>query len=306
MDLQAIRNEIDGVDDQLLPLIARRIELSRDVAKCKLEQNRPVFNPGREVEIVERLRARAPKPYRDSVCAVYLQILGESKAIQRKLIAEWAGGGGGGVKKGGARVACRGGEGACPPEAALGLFPGAALSFEESFAGVFEKVAGSVCDYGIVPIESACAGSVTDNYDLLLQYDVSILKSLTLAPRGPLPEKGGGAAPRDTAKARGRDFTRFVLIGKKPPPGEGAITSIAVRLAHVPSALHRALGAFSKRGINMAGLRSRPVPGRPSEFMFYIDFEGGLRDGDVRAAISEIRGAAAFLKILGCYSELKS
>lgn len=371
MDLKEIRNNIDEIDDQLHSLIIKRMELSCNVAKCKLEQNMPVFNPERESEIVKRLRELSPKPYQDSVYSIYLQILNESKAIQRKLIAKWSGETRQKENGDGLKIACQGAKGSYSSKAANTVFEGSQLCFKESFNDVFESVTSLDADFGIVPIENSCAGSVTDNYDLLLKYDVSILKSVSLGINHQLLAKEGTelkdikkvySHPQalsqcsefflknpqiekcpfsntataaefvansnekiaaiasktamkeyglisldDKVQDREHNFTRFAVIGKKEKASQkdGNITTMAVRLAHEPSALYKALGAFSKRNINMLRLQSRPIPACPFEFMFYIDIDGSLKDENVKSAIDEIKEMAVFLRVLGCYDEIQ-
>ncbi|MEG1448434.1 MAG: prephenate dehydratase domain-containing protein, partial [Oscillospiraceae bacterium] len=182
MDLLKVRNVIDEIDDQLHSLIIKRMKLSTEVAKCKLEENLPVFHPKREQEIIKRLKELSPKPYQDSVYNIYCQILSESKALQSQLISQWSDSNKKELSEEGTDVtiACQGVVGSYSSIAAKRLFQNAELTFCEDFNNVFEKVLSGECSFGIVPIENTCAGSVTDNYDLLLKYDVSIVRTLAL------------------------------------------------------------------------------------------------------------------------------
>ena len=52
MDLKEIRKEIDTVDDELIKLFKKRMELSAQVAEYKIKNHLPVYVPSREQEIL--------------------------------------------------------------------------------------------------------------------------------------------------------------------------------------------------------------------------------------------------------------
>ena len=59
MDLNELRNEINGIDDEILGLFLRRMALARQVAEYKQENNLPIYQPQREQEILESVAQRA-------------------------------------------------------------------------------------------------------------------------------------------------------------------------------------------------------------------------------------------------------
>ena len=59
MDLNELRNEINGIDDEILGLFLRRMALARQVAEYKREKNLPIYQPQREQEILESVAQRA-------------------------------------------------------------------------------------------------------------------------------------------------------------------------------------------------------------------------------------------------------
>ena len=61
------------------------------------------------------------------------------------------------------------------------------------------------------------------------------------------------------------------------------------------------LGEFSRRGINLTKLESRPVPENPWEYVFYTDFEGGADTEEVRRCLDALKSQALFVKVLGSY-----
>jgi prephenate dehydratase len=98
-----------------------------------------------------------------------------------------------------------------------------------------------------------------------------------------------------------RNFTRFFLVRKKqrilPRANK---TSIAFGLRNLPGALHKALRVFADRDISLSKIESRPIRGRPWEYVFYADF---LRGDDklARGALLQLRAVADMVKVLGIY-----
>jgi len=76
--------------------------------------------------------------------------------------------------------------------------------------------------------------------------------------------------------------------------------SLALRLAHRPGSLLAALEPFSRHGVNLLKIESRPIHGRPWEYQFFLDVESGeaLR---LEAALAEVHKATSNLRALGLY-----
>ncbi len=106
------------------------------------------------------------------------------------------------------------------------------------------------------------------------------------------------------------NFTRFLVVAPKPinvDPRVASKTSIIMATRHQEGALLRALDVLHRAQISLTKLESRPKAGSPFEYLFYIDFEGGIGEGRVSKALEELRGATSYLKILGSYpSEIRS
>jgi prephenate dehydratase len=122
-----------------------------------------------------------------------------------------------------------------------------------------------------------------------------------------------GIAGRQAAKAyKGRiltagieddkqNFTRFFLIRRKLRVLPGANkTSIAFSLQNIPGALFKALSVFALRDISLSKIESRPMRGRPWEYVFYADFLRG-NDPAAQNALRHLAEVADLVKVLGVY-----
>jgi prephenate dehydratase len=98
-----------------------------------------------------------------------------------------------------------------------------------------------------------------------------------------------------------RNFTRFFLIRKGRRIVRGANkTSIAFTVKNVPGALFRAISVFALREISLSKIESRPLRGRPWEYVFYADFLRG-DDETARNALRHLAESASPVKVLGVY-----
>jgi prephenate dehydratase len=82
-------------------------------------------------------------------------------------------------------------------------------------------------------------------------------------------------------------------------------TCLALRLAHRPGALLAALEPFSRLGMNLLKIESRPIHGRPWEYQFFLDVEAEDQDR-LNAALREVQAANSDLRVLGVYAAARS
>ena len=109
---------------------------------------------------------------------------------------------------------------------------------------------------------------------------------------------------RHNISDRTDNYTRFVVLSTTPAPVDLRIpckTSLILVTGHEEGDLLRCLEVLSGSGHSMTKLESRPRPGRPWEYMFFVDFEGNTADPRTAAALDELRAAALYVKILGSY-----
>jgi chorismate mutase/prephenate dehydratase len=98
--------------------------------------------------------------------------------------------------------------------------------------------------------------------------------------------------------------TRFVEISLHPvpvAPGARAKTSLLLEVADRPGSLGEVLREFAQRGLNLKKLESRPIPGQPFRYRFYLDVEGHASTDGFRAALAAIGAHVADLRLLGTY-----
>jgi len=125
-----------------------------------------------------------------------------------------------------------------------------------------------------------------------------------IAPRQAARQYGGRVLLSGIEDDR-QNYTRFLLIGKSRRAVRGANkTSIAFALKNTPGALFKALSVFALRDINLSKIESRPMRGRPWEYVFFVDMLRG-DDEPARNALHHLAEIAEFVKLLGIYPAAK-
>ena len=102
------------------------------------------------------------------------------------------------------------------------------------------------------------------------------------------------------------NVTRFLVISRqKSPLGQPDKTTIVFSVPNEPGALFKALSVFALRNIDLLKLESRPIRGRPWEYLFYVDL--GIDREELRCARALVHLAefAATLRTLGSYEKWK-
>jgi chorismate mutase/prephenate dehydratase len=159
MGLDELRKQIDGLDVEIVKLIAERMEVTRKIGKEKMEIGKPVQDKVREQLVLEKVKnaARDLNLPPEEIEKVYRQFFSISKGLQ------------------GITVAFQGETGAYSEEASY-LFFGSVVRLQpcESLEDVFQAVEKEEAQYGLVPVENSLEGSISRTYDLLLESNLKV------------------------------------------------------------------------------------------------------------------------------------
>jgi prephenate dehydratase len=248
----------------------------------------------------------------------------------------------------------------------------------QTFEELFVSVVNGKCHCAVIPIENTLHGSVHENYDHLLKYDlpirgetfVRIVHNL-IVPLGvkfsqvrrvyshpvalnqcrrffeenpqiektPFYDTAGSVkmvmaeglkdaaaiASANAAQIYGakilkrsieddrENFTRFFLLERPKRRSRAVVaeaglkttkrfkTTVVFTMRNLPGALFRSLSAFALRDLNLTKIESRPLRGKPWEYLFYLDFIGHIEEPACRNALNHLGELADMLRVLGCY-----
>ena len=200
MNLDEVRKEIDEIDDKLLDLFLRRMELAKTAMLQKKQSGKPILDKGRERDILNKVSQKSgelsvysrrlfkelmslSRSYQGASAESETQL---SNSIKTALLTD-------AVFPRSARVACQGIEGANSQQAADRLFPQGHIEYYASFEEVAQAVKSGACDFGVLPIENSSYGSVHAVYDILKDGSLSIVRSVKLCIHHELLAKVGTA-----------------------------------------------------------------------------------------------------------------
>ncbi len=102
-----------------------------------------------------------------------------------------------------------------------------------------------------------------------------------------------------------RNFTRFIILSRffTPSPDDDKV-SCFFTVANLPGSLFSVLKIFAEREVNLLKLESRPQPGKPWEYLFYVDWEGNLVEERFRLMVNELERSTSFFRVLGSFRNL--
>ncbi len=84
MNIDEIRIEIDRLDDELLRIFNDRAALALKIGEIKKERGIPVYDPGREKRIFDRMQAANPGPLENSaIVRLFERVIDESRRLER-------------------------------------------------------------------------------------------------------------------------------------------------------------------------------------------------------------------------------
>jgi prephenate dehydratase len=114
----------------------------------------------------------------------------------------------------------------------------------------------------------------------------------------------GGKILLENLEDNRENHTRFLLLSNSAEPWPNSDKlSLVILLAHRPGSLHDALGVFAWRDINLLKIESRPIPGSPWQYRFYLDLQASMDDPRTVGALAELNNFVDSVKVLGCYAQ---
>lgn len=189
MEINNLRNEIDAIDDELVRLFEKRMNVAAEIAEYKREHGLAVSDRGRERQVINKVTSKVAPEFSNFTRVLYQTIFDASCSYQRSLnskksellekietVTEKTPQ----ERPSRAVVACQGVEGAYSQHACDKMFAYPDIMYFSGFEDVFKAVDSGLCNYGILPVENSSAGSVNQVYDLMSKYKFYIVHSLKL------------------------------------------------------------------------------------------------------------------------------
>ncbi|MDD2973103.1 MAG: prephenate dehydratase [Lachnospiraceae bacterium] len=178
-DLQELRGKLDEIDSRIVELYEERMGISREVAEYKIQTGKKVLDKDRELAKLQSVKALTHNEFNNhGIGELFEQIMSMSRKLQYQLLAE---NGSQGklpfiqvndldVKK--ARVVFQGAEGAYSQAAMAKYFGDQVHSFHvDTFRDAMSAIEEGSADFAVLPIENSSAGIVSENYDLLVEFE---------------------------------------------------------------------------------------------------------------------------------------
>ena len=166
--LTTLRDQIDGLDRDLLAMLNRRARLAQEVGEIKKREGSVVFRPEREAQVIANLKAANAGPLKaEHIAPVWREIMSACRSLEMPT-----------------RVAYLGPAGTFSEEAALGFFGSSIARVPcANFDEVLHATMAGAADFGVVPVENSTEGVVTRVLDLFLTTQLFIIGETSLFVR---------------------------------------------------------------------------------------------------------------------------
>lgn len=281
--LEEIRREIDRVDDKILELLEKRMELVKKVGHLKNSTGSAIYRPERERSILERLSAKPLKHLTPSAIeAIFLEIFAVARNIERP-----------------EKVAYLGPEGSYTHQAAESRFGGISDYLAvHSIQAVFAAVESGRAKFGVVPIENNTEGVVGETFDLLAKSPLKIVAEVimpihhALATRCEKVSEIKKIYSKDIAFGQCRTFlSDYELEGAELIPVES--TAKAARLAAAEEGAAAICGAIAAKLNNLPILfeNIEDQAGNSTRFVILSDFKNSPSGRDKTSIFVRLKNA---------------
>src|SRR5688500_9640195 len=164
--LDALRVQIDALDERLVELLNERARVVVEIGKLKQQNNSPIYAPDRDKLVLQKVRKLNHGPLPDRCLeAVYRELMSGSFALEKPL-----------------RIGFLGPAGSFSHSASLLKF-GSSVEYVplSDIPGVFEEVVRGHIDYGLVPVENSLHGGVIDTLDAFLSSSAKICAEVLIS-----------------------------------------------------------------------------------------------------------------------------
>lgn len=179
MDLLELRKEIDSIDQQIVDLYEKRMEVSKKVAEYKIGTGKKVFDKEREIAKIQAVKSLTHNEFNSlGIEELFEQIMSMSRKLQYQMLTEQ-----GVLGKlpfigvdelhvENARVCFQGAEGAYSQAAMVRYFGENVNGFHvDTFRDAMVAIEEGSADFAVLPIENSSAGIVNEIYDLLVEFE---------------------------------------------------------------------------------------------------------------------------------------
>ena len=179
MNLDDLRNKIDGLDEEIVRLLNERINVVLNIGEEKKKAGAEIYVPARERAVFDKIKSLNNGPLPDeSAHAIYREIMSAALALETEM-----------------KIAYLGPEATFTHQAARNKF-GVSVDYipTSTISEVFDRVQNRTADYGVVPVENSTEGAVTHTFDqfattpLKICAEIYLPISLTLLATQPKEE----------------------------------------------------------------------------------------------------------------------
>jgi chorismate mutase/prephenate dehydratase len=298
-DINDWRKKIDSLDAKIIGLLGQRAGCAAEIGKIKSQSGKPVFDPQREAEVVERLKKLNKRLPEKSVEAIYREVFSAARAIEKPTA-----------------VSFLGPEGTFSHEAAIEVF-GSSCEFRphSGFEGVVSDVEKGLADFGVLPIENSIEGPINVNLDLLRDSPLGIFAEKTIVAHQNLASKHKGLKKIDVLYSHPQPLGQCRQFILRELPGveifETTSTSGAAQLvANNPDSAYAAicsLSAARRYGLNVLKERIEDFPDNNNTRFIVLSAQTAKRTGHDKTSIAvSIKNRPGELhRLLGLFGKAK-
>ncbi len=190
MDLTEYKAQIDAIDDEIVRLFLKRLDIAAGEASDEKGTRATALQKSRERDILKRVGNMAGEERSEYTRMLFSTLINVNNSYQNRIRSKGKGALSKKIEQALANtpkifppcgtVACQGIEGAYSQIACDRLFKNPDITYVKSFEDVFRAVENGTCKYGILPIENSIHGTVIAVYDLMKNYHFHIIKSIKL------------------------------------------------------------------------------------------------------------------------------